>query len=277
MSHYCIYSLNEPDTETVRYIGLTGKTLKERLWGHTSKSKLKTRKASWILSLKNKGTKPDIILIEDGLSLEEAKKKEVHYILMFKSFGARLVNGTAGGDGLFNCTQEVRDKIGAAHRGKKLSPEHIESIRKRMKGRKPSPRLIEAIKKAHTGKKLSKEVRLKISIGKIGNKNMTDSGKKKLSALYKGVKIPEERRLRMIGKKQSIETINKRRDSIKMAISKRTKDDLERIKKNRKKLTDNQMEDVIRDFKNGRSMLFLSKKYNLNYGTMFRYIKEYKK
>jgi len=131
MSHYCIYSLNEPDTETVRYIGLTGKTLKERLWGHTSKSKLKTRKASWILSLKNKGTKPDIILIEDGLSLEEAKKKEVHYILMFKSFGARLVNGTAGGDGLFNCTQEVRDKIGAAHRGKKLSPEH-ERIKKAM-------------------------------------------------------------------------------------------------------------------------------------------------
>lgn len=126
----CIYGLGEPDTNKIRYIGFSTQPQKRYL-KHLSKNKLTTHKACWVRSLQNKGLKPFMEIIDEASELNW-KEKEKHYIRLFKSFGAKLVNSTIGGDGLngYVYTPEVRKKISeagkgrvSANKGKKYSEE----------------------------------------------------------------------------------------------------------------------------------------------------------
>lgn len=84
MNNYKIYSLNEPNSDIVRYIGLTKNELKKRYEGHFSRVNNPSHKASWVKGLRNKGLRPSMILIEDGLTKEQALQKEIQYIKLFK-------------------------------------------------------------------------------------------------------------------------------------------------------------------------------------------------
>lgn len=94
---YKIYTLSlisEP--EIVRYVGLTKRSLRQRLWQHTHYAKVsKNKRANWIG--KHKG---DILIKEIDFcnSVEEANKLEVNYIKLYKACGANLINGTDGGE-----------------------------------------------------------------------------------------------------------------------------------------------------------------------------------
>ena len=127
MMNYKIYGLSEPDGETIRYIGFTGQPLNKRFNGHFSKLNNPSHKTSWINGLRKTNQRPEIILIEDNLSKEEALNKEIHYIKLFKSFGANLVNMTNGGDcgstGMKGkiISQETREKIRVSSTGRKHS------------------------------------------------------------------------------------------------------------------------------------------------------------
>jgi len=68
-------------------------------------------------------------------------------------------------------SEETRKKLGDAHRGKKLSPEHIQLIKKRNTGVVPSAETREKIRLASTGRLHSDESRKKMSEAAIGNKN----------------------------------------------------------------------------------------------------------
>jgi predicted GIY-YIG superfamily endonuclease len=57
MKKYYIYTLSDPITNEIRYIGYS-KDPKKRYANHLCISKLKSKKNSWIKSLKNKGLKP---------------------------------------------------------------------------------------------------------------------------------------------------------------------------------------------------------------------------
>jgi hypothetical protein len=105
-----IYSLEYPEGN-VRYIGKTIDP-KRRLSGHLypNVNEKGGRKGNWIKSLKKKGVRP-IMNIIDIVSRENANFWEIHYISLFKSFGFDLTNNTFGGDGQSHMTEETRKKI----------------------------------------------------------------------------------------------------------------------------------------------------------------------
>lgn len=131
---YKIYSLaSSENPEIVRYIGYTGKQyISSRLSTHINealKGIRKGHKNNWIKKIKTSNFEIIQILIEDNiLTIEEAKKKEIEYIKLFKSVGAYLVNGTLGGDGGANNQRK----------GYKLSVESCEKIRQANTGKKHS-------------------------------------------------------------------------------------------------------------------------------------------
>jgi len=94
-----IYTLSDPDTREIRYVGKTVKLLKYRLVGHiyTSK-KVRNYKNNWIKSIIDRDKKPIIALI-DSCPWNESQKLEQYWISQFKTWGFNLVNTTEGGEG----------------------------------------------------------------------------------------------------------------------------------------------------------------------------------
>lgn len=246
---YQIYSLNCPyNPEIVRYIGYTKKTLNKRLAIHMAYLYTKSHKISWIKKLKSEGVKPLIVLIEDNLTIEKAKEKEIEYIKLFKSFGARLTNSTIGGEGAhgYKHTEERKLKISIANKGKtsklrgtKFTEEHKKNISQSLKGKKKSNEHRENIRLSRLGKKLTEEHKQKISKGNLG-KVLSEQTKQKMSESkigrivseevrekirqsLTGIKLSEETRAKMRGRiphnkgkkgsKISMETLEKRKKS----------------------------------------------------------------
>lgn len=158
-----IYTLSCPETGLVRYVGKSDFPEK-RLVNHLKCEHVHSKKSSWIISLKRKNLKP-ILEIIDIVPHCDWKIHEQQYIKMFLSCGAKLVNGTMGGDG--GLTVDVRKKLSAKNKGKDtLSPEQ------RIKANKT---LVDYVKKHspwNKGKKytiyLTTEERLKKSKAQIG-------------------------------------------------------------------------------------------------------------
>ena len=134
-----IYTLKDPITNEVRYIGKTKRKLVDRMYSHTSNYKLekeKSYKNSWIKSLKNKNLKPiieELDLVEDN----NWEFWEQFYINLFKSWGFNLTNMTKGGEGSlggkgclgYKHTEEAKKRISIAN-SKPKSKEWIEKAAK---------------------------------------------------------------------------------------------------------------------------------------------------
>jgi predicted GIY-YIG superfamily endonuclease len=133
--NYKVYGITDPENGMVRYIGATKSNLNRRLYEH-SIDFARTKKANWFSSLSQKGAKPIIILFEDGLNENDALKKEVEYIQLFKSFGANLLNLTNGGKNPPNMSgipmsEETKKKISESNKiaqiGKRVGVENYKS------------------------------------------------------------------------------------------------------------------------------------------------------
>jgi hypothetical protein len=108
-----IYTLEDPDTNEIRYIGKTVKSLKDRLTGHIySCQKEKNHRTNWIKSIIKKGKKPIIKMI-DSCPWDESQELESYWISKFKNEGFNLVNLTNGGEGHLGAklSKERRDKL----------------------------------------------------------------------------------------------------------------------------------------------------------------------
>ena len=93
-----IYTLEHPITKEIRYVGKT-KNLEERLKNHINKAHNKnSHKTNWIESLKKKGLRPILKVVEE-VPNNEWRYWEKFWISIFKSWGFRLVNHTSGGEG----------------------------------------------------------------------------------------------------------------------------------------------------------------------------------
>jgi hypothetical protein len=93
-----VYSLSDPTTGELRYVGKTKGPLEERLRGHvSSRNRLNTHCAHWIRSIRSKEFKPIIEEIEKCHSMEALDEAERFYIEYFRSLGFRLTNIRAGG------------------------------------------------------------------------------------------------------------------------------------------------------------------------------------
>jgi hypothetical protein len=100
MKKFIIYTLQDPISLDIRYIGLTSVKLSVRLSGHCTKSKdCNSHKTNWIKKLKMQNQKPIIKELDRANSLEEACDLEIYWIGQFKQWGFDLTNATLGGEG----------------------------------------------------------------------------------------------------------------------------------------------------------------------------------
>ncbi len=180
-----IYTLHDPDTLDVRYVGFTSKTLERRLAGHVRLAICKNspinHRLNWIRSLIDSGKSP-VILIVETVSDSNWEERERFWISHFRKQGCDLVNGTDGGDGLRNPTEFVRLKISSSAKAACGSDE----ARKRMSSNskknwenkqyrdsvvlskvgKPRPQWVrDKISKSHRGRIIPDDVRVKMSSG----------------------------------------------------------------------------------------------------------------
>lgn len=162
MANVKIYTLDDPITGEVKYVGKTARSLNKRYNEHLSSAdtnKTRNKVTCWIKSLLSKELKPTMTLVdvvgEDWIFWEQ------HYICLYKSFGFNLKNSSVGGEGScgFRHTEEHKSKLKikmigntyalgfkqseetckakslatkgrVSHRkGKSLSPEHTAKIR----------------------------------------------------------------------------------------------------------------------------------------------------
>ena len=118
----CVYGLVDPNEPGhVRYVGLARQP--NRPFSHAQEARRSSRsswKLNWIRSIQAVGREPAVIVLEElsfgRLSSSNASSGllgfvESSYIASLKSIGHRLTNLTAGGEGLIDPAQEVRDKI----------------------------------------------------------------------------------------------------------------------------------------------------------------------
>jgi len=102
-----IYSLIDPTTKQIRYIGKADNPT-DRMYKHLADKRVNYR-TCWLKSLKKKGLKPRIEILA-VVDKKQWQKWEVFFIKYYKDKGFKLVNGTSGGDGVV-ATDEVRKKI----------------------------------------------------------------------------------------------------------------------------------------------------------------------
>jgi Uri superfamily endonuclease len=122
MLTYKLYSLNNPITNEIRYIGQTTQSLSNRLKKHL-RDKSKTHKTNWIVSLKNQQLAPTIHLIQILYSKQECNNAEILLIASTPN----LTNSTKGGEG----------SIGFKHSKESISKmSNIASSRMKEAGRK---------------------------------------------------------------------------------------------------------------------------------------------
>lgn len=116
-----IYSLDCPETKTPKYIGKTI-NIEQRLAQHI-RSNENTKKFAWIKSLKKRGLKPTITII-DVLD-SDWDFWEDWYIDYYRFLGFDLKNHKGGGVG-GRLSQETKNKISVRLKGKKKSKDHAE-------------------------------------------------------------------------------------------------------------------------------------------------------
>lgn len=170
-----MYSLREPDSELVRYIGITKEKEDRRLKRHLYDKRV-NRRTCWIKKLKLKNQIPVIEVIHDNLTEDEALFYEKQFIKLFKSMGANLVNGNYGGvlgknlkgtkrtkeqvrkavevritNGSYTKTQEQKDFISNKMKGKK--PKNFDSFIGNRKNAKLTDEQKERLREVNFGKR----------------------------------------------------------------------------------------------------------------------------
>lgn len=132
----------------------------------------------------------------------DLNKLEVYYISLHDSV-IKGLNSTTGGDAKYSLSEESKQKIGRAHKGKKLSDTHKENLR-----------LI------NTGKKYSPETKAKNSLRLLGNSHSlgyihTQDTRQKMSLAKTGIIFSETSRKKISQKmKGNKNGINSRRKEI---------------------------------------------------------------
>lgn len=86
-----VYSLSDPFTKEIRYIGKTSKSLKSRLIEHKVEKRKNCPKCKWIQALRKKKTFPLIEAIEI-CDLGEGQSIEKFWIEQCRQWGFNLLN-----------------------------------------------------------------------------------------------------------------------------------------------------------------------------------------
>lgn len=202
-----IYTLADPTTGEIRYVG-KAIDLAARFHGHfyENHQTSKSHKANWIKSLKDRGLKPVMEVLEQTTD-DDWQESERFWIESLRQLGFKLTNLTVGGDGITRMLPEVREKIRQKKLGTKASPETLEKRRLSMLKHLPKMRLLKL------GTHHSESTRKKIGDSNRGGKRTAET-RAKMSAWQIGRKMSpeaiEKSRQANLGKKLSPESIAKR-------------------------------------------------------------------
>lgn len=175
-----IYSLSDPDTNEIRYIGKAN-NLKYRLWSHLHEAKHDLRnqhKCNWIKSLLKEDKKPVIAIIEE-VSIDNWQAREIYWISQFTTWGFNLINKTKGGEcGIIseNCKKALALSKKRGH------------VKGTFKHSEETKALIRAKRALQV---ITEEQKIKVSEKMLGVKK-SDSHKENISKGRKGMKFSEE-------------------------------------------------------------------------------------
>lgn len=109
-----IYALIDPETNEIRYIGKSNLP-KQRYNAHLRETS-KNDKTRWIASLKSRGLKP-ILQILEVVSLELWEVRECYWIAHYREQGYNLTNTRDGGGGTAHMAREIARKISTKLKG----------------------------------------------------------------------------------------------------------------------------------------------------------------
>lgn len=94
-----IYTLTDPRTGLIRYVGQTSVSLGERLQQHLYDArKPRNHKTFWLRQVVDSGTIPQIEEL-DRVSINDLATAESYWIQQMNAWGMPLTNSTAGGEG----------------------------------------------------------------------------------------------------------------------------------------------------------------------------------
>jgi hypothetical protein len=127
-NEYKIYSLSDPRTDEIRYIGFTSKSLDYRLRHHiihANSHRSNTHVLNWIRELLRENLSPKINLLEIVPIGESWKLRETYWIAEGRRRGWDLTNLTNGGDGRPGCklSDEAKKHISDGEKRRKNHPE----------------------------------------------------------------------------------------------------------------------------------------------------------
>jgi group I intron endonuclease len=152
LSETFIYTLKDPITNEIKYVGKSDNP-ESRLVEHIRKSKYsKTYKNNWIISLLKKDLKP-ILEILDIVDIDNWSFWEKYWISQFRTWGFKLTNISDGGD------------------GGNFGPECNKKISLKLKNRVFSEDTIKKMKLSAKLRKITDEGRKKLSLSRMGSKN----------------------------------------------------------------------------------------------------------
>jgi len=176
------YTLSDPETKEIKYIGKTWITLSKRLNGHVCEAKravtkfegrLTKRKPSklyrWINNLTKRGLRPEINFLSEEYR-ENWELFEINWIAQFRGWGFDLVNTSNGGYGStgHSQTEDTKKRISLANKGTKPAPQAIQaSIEYNNKKVKQYTKEMEFVKEWNSSKIASES--LKIHSNSISN------------------------------------------------------------------------------------------------------------
>lgn len=194
-----IYTLSDPITEEIRYVGKC-LNVKKRLNEHIHNFD-KTHRSRWIQSVIKTGNKPIISVIEEiresnDLDWQESERFWINYL---RFLGCDLCNLDSGGNGGKKASDVTRAKISAALKGRKMPDGFGAKISAARTGIKTGPFSEKArlnMRMAHLGKPQSPEHTAASVAGRIGKKRGPHSEvtKAKIRASAVGRKFSIEHR-----------------------------------------------------------------------------------
>ena len=193
-----IYALIDPVTSEARYVGKTNQILRIRFTSHL-RDRRPSRKRNWVQSILSIGLEPkveELEILPEGATEKEWQESERFWISYLRFIGADLTNLTDGGEGIHGLvfTEEHRQKIGEAHKGRVRSPETLKRMSESRMGL--SFDHLRKLAEGQRGKKISEEHRQKLIAANIGRKHSPET-KAKMSIASKGRVISEETRRRI--------------------------------------------------------------------------------